>query len=298
MHHKVNFIIATSHNVLTRRNQHLFSLSADVSCGHYKFEVDKDKVDREHIVRAELHIYQALSPVASAAHYHVNIYYLLRAQDLESPLQIAFNNVSSTPGWKIFDITKIAQSWKKQGWVNYGLQVKLTSEDGKTLPCDGVFADVEVTEPLLVVYTHDHGSKFFEGLLKQEEKAIQHVTQQHRRKRSTTIKVTNVGCHRKELKIKRAHLSSDKIHLQFPREFDAGACEGHCKKFELNRQMSYSSVVSLHYMHTIGLQKAPSRCCVPTEFDAVKLMLFYDTTTKQNIFKKNVKVIAKKCGCL
>lgn len=263
--------------------------------------MDKDKVDREEIVHAELHLFQANSSTLPN-HYHVHIFYLLRAKDLESPLQLTFKHMSPTVGWHTFDITPIAESWKQQGWVNHGLLVKLTTKDNQQLPCDGVFAkDTIDTEPSLVVYTHDHDSKFFEGLLKKEEKTI---TKHQRRKRNSNsnddneIKVHNVGCHRKELIVKRESLSSSNIKLLLPIEFDAGACEGHCRRIEHEwSPMSYTSVVSLHYLHTVGLEKAPSRCCVPTSFDNVKMMLFMDTKTEQRIFKKNVPVIAKKCGC-
>lgn len=264
--------------------------------------MDKDKVDREQIVRAELRLFQNNSPVALDHYYHVHIYYLLRAKDLESPLQLEFKHVSSATGWKTFDITKIAKKWKQQRWVNHGLKVKLTTKGGEVLPCDGVFADEKEhtvdTEPSLVVYTHDRDSKFFEGLLKKEEKSLSHITTPQRRKRRT--QVTNVGCHRKKLMIKGQILSSNNIQLLLPHVFDAGACTGHCRRIEQNgpQPMSYASVVSLHYLHTVGLEGAPNRCCVPVSYDHVPLMLFMDRITHQRILKRNVPVIAKQCGCL
>ena len=217
--------------------------------------MDKDKVNREEIVRAELRLYQNNTPVGSTGHYHVHIYYLLRAKDLESPLQISFKHVVATPGWKTFDITPIADSWKQRGWVNHGLQVRLT-KGNEHLPCDGVFSDGKEgtmdTEPSLVVYTHDQDSKFFEGLLKKEEKSISRVTQRQRRKRLT---ISNVGCHRKELIVTRESVSSGSIKLLIPFKFDAGACVGHCRRIEQNepKPLSYASVVSLHYLHTVGI---------------------------------------------
>ena len=281
--------------------EHLF-LPTDADCGFYKFEVHKDKVDREQIVRAELHLFQTNSPVSSG-HYHVHVYYLLRAKDMESPLKLTFKHVSSTPGWKTFDITLIAESWKEQGWVNHGLKVKLTTKGNEVLPCDGVFADGNEdtmdTEPSLVIYTNDQDSKFFEGLLKKEEKS---TTQQQRRKRNSNnagIQVNNVGCHRKELIVKREDLSGHNIKLLLPIKFDAGVCVGHCKRLEQNspHPMSYASVVSLHYLHTVGLDAAPSRCCVPISYDHV-LMMFIDTNTRQRILKKYVPAKVKECGCL
>ena len=259
----------------------------------------KDKVDKEQIVRAELHLLQINSPVPSG-HYRVDIYYILRARDLESPLRITFKHVSSTPGWKTFDITKIAESWKEQGWVNHGLKVKLT-RGSDVLPCDGVFADGREdgmdTEPSLVVYTNDHDSKFFEGLLKKEEKAL---TRSQRRKRNFRgTRVSNVGCHRKKLIVKRESLSGHNINLLLPAEFDAGMCEGHCKKLEQNaaHPMSYASVISLHYLHNGGLDAAPSRCCVPISYNYV-MMMFIDTNTRQTILKKYVPAQVRECGCL
>lgn len=290
-------------------HEHLF-LPTDADCGFYKFEVHKDKVDREQIVRAELHLFQTSSPLPSG-HYHVHIYYLLRAKDMESPLKLTFKHVSSTPGWKTFDITLIAESWKEQGWVNHGLKVKLTTKGNEVLPCDGVFADgrnedTMDTEPSLVIYTNDQDSKFFEGLLKKEEKSI---IQQPRRKRNSQnagtqvnnagTRVNNVGCHRKELRVKREHLSGHNIKLILPLDFDAGVCEGHCKRLEqyAGHPMSYTSVVSLHYLHTVGLEAAPKRCCVPISYDNV-MMMFMDTNTHQRILKKYVPAKVRECGCL
>lgn len=275
-------------------------------CGYYKFEMDKDKVNREEIVRAELRLYQNNTPVGSPSHYHVHVYYLLRAKDLESPLQISFKHVAATPGWKTFDITPIAASWKQQGWVNHGLQVRLTKGD-EHLPCDGVFSNGKEgtidTEPSLVVYTHDHDSKFFEGLLKKEEKSISRVTQQRRRKHSREVTISNVGCHRKQLIVTRESVSSGSIHLLLPFQFDAGVCVGHCRRTEQNepKPMSYASIVSLHYLHTVGINNAPSRCCVPIHYDNIPMMLFVDPVTNQRILKTNVPVKVKKhggCGCL
>lgn len=265
--------------------------------------MDEDKVDQEQIVRAELHLFQKNFPIPSGHHYHVHIYYLIRAQDMESPLQLTFNHVSSARGWKTFDITQIAESWKQNGWVNYGLTVKLTGKGGEVLPCDGVFADEKEdtmdTEPALVVYTHDHDSKFFEGLLKKEEKLLNHVTTQQRRKRRNT-KVENVSCHRKKLIVKKESLSSGNMKLTLPSEFDAGSCEGHCKRIEQSRSgtLSYASVMSLHYLHNGGVEAAPSRCCVPTGYNHIKLMLFVNPITQERILKKNVPVLVRQCGCL
>ena len=275
--------------------EHLF-LSTDADCGFYKFEVHKDKVDREQIVRAELHLLQVNSPVPSG-HYRVDIYYILRAQDLESPLRISFKRVSSTPGWKTFDITRIAESWKEQGWVNHGLKMKLTKGDD-VLSCDGVFADGREdgmdTEPSLVVYTNDQDSKFFEGLLKKEEKAL---TQPQRRKRSAGgTRVSNVGCHREQLMVKSESLSGRNIQLLLPKQFDAGMCVGHCKKLEKNAAhlMSYASVISLHYLHNGGLDAAPSRCCVPISYNSI-VMLFQHT---HQIIIKKLPAQVRECGCL
>lgn len=265
-------------------------------CGYYRFEMAKDKMNREEIVRAELHLFQIGTPV-SKGHYNVHIHYLLRAKDVESPIQLTFKHVVPTLGWKTFDITPIAEKWKQHGWVNHGFKVKLTKGDQK-LPCDGVFSNGRSdTEPSLVVYTHDHDSKFFERLLKKEEKSISRITNQHRRRRAV---VANVSCHRKKLIIKRETLSSNRIKLLIPFQFDAGTCEGHCKRIEQNepRVMSYASVVSIHYLHTGGLRKAPSRCCVPTSYDTIKMVLFMDIVTRQRIFKKDVPIVAKHCGCL
>lgn len=282
----------------------MLALPTDADCGYYKFDVDKDKVDQEQIVRAELHLFQNNSPVASGHHYNVHIYYLLRAKDLESPLHLTFKHITSEHGWKTFDITPIAENWKQQGWVNYGLKIKLTTRADEVLPCDGVFADEKDhttdTEPSLVVYTHDHNSKFFEELLKKEKKTLHHVTPHKQKRRKRNIIIENVGCHRKSLVISRESLSTEHFRLQYPFDFDAGVCVGHCRKTDDNepKSMSYASLVSLHYLNTVGIKAAPTRCCVPVSYNVISAMLFTSTRTDDMIIKKNVPAKAKRCGCV
>ena len=281
----------------------------DIGCGHYKFHIKKHELHEEHVIRAELHLLQ--NSTTLDGHYDVEI---LNRKTHGSPIQLSFNRIDSTPGWKTFDITPIVLNWK-QGLVNHGLQIKLTKE-GKALSCEGVFTEEQnsLEKPSLVVFTHDHRSDSFVNGLK-NERANHIATDQQRTRRnsnssaaknaSTTLEnvsVKNVECHLKEKIIQTESLNTDNIHVLLPKQFNAGECDGYCKKLDpkilqRNTITSHADALALYYHNTEGVKGAPSRCCKATSFKMVP-MVFYDEAVKEMIIKVTVPAEATKCGCL
>jgi len=269
--------------------------STDAACGYYKFDVHKDKTDGEEMVRAELRLLQQKSSTLDS-HYDVHIYYKLGEDSHQSQ---SFKHVDPTPGWKTFDITPIALKWK-QGLINHGIQLKLT-KGGEALSCKGVFAEGEQdpinTEPLLILFTNDHDSKFFKHILKEERKSLKKSPQQQERKRRA-VKVQNVECHLKEMVVTADSISAGDIHVLLPKSFNAGVCEGHCKKLQLSSHTTdHAHLLSLYYRNTLDLNAIPSRCCVPTSYKKIN-MIFYNKASGEHIFKYNVPGQAIGCSCL
>jgi len=271
--------------------------STDATCGFYKFDVHNDG---EAIVRAELRLLQKTSSTLDG-HYNVYIYYLLDENSHESPLQLSFKHIDSTPGWKTFDITPLALNWK-QGLVNYGLQLKLTKGE-KALSCEGIFSEGEQdpinTEPLLILYANDHESTFFKHVLKEERESLKnnHVTNQQQKRKRSAPKVQNIACHLKEMKVTADSLSAGSIQVLLPKHFNAGICEGHCKKLQLSPHTDHAHILSLHYFNTLDLRAIPSRCCVPTKYKKIH-MIFYDQTSGKTTLKTDVPAQATECKCL
>ena len=260
----------------------------------------KDKTDGEQIVRAELRLLQK-NLTTLDGHYNVDIYYLLNESSHQSPLRFSFKHIDSTPGWKTFDITPIVLSWK-QGLVNHGLQLRLT-RDEQILSCEGVFSQGEQdpvnTEPLLIVYTNDHGSKFFKHMLKEERRSLDenHARTQPQGRNQRAVKVQNVGCHRKEMILTADSLSAGDVHVLLPKSFDAGVCEGHCKKLQLSPHTDHAHLLSLYYRNNVDLTEVPSKCCVPTSYKSIN-MVFYNATSNEHIIKQNVLAQVNECNCL
>ena len=282
------FVLISNDNIVT-----------DAMCGHYKFDVRKDKTDGEEIVRAELRLLQKKS-TALGGHYNVDIYYLFNESSHQSPLQFTFKHIDSTPGWKTFDITPIVLSWK-QGLVNHGLQLRLT-KGKQMLSCEGVFSQGEEdstnTEPLLIVFTNDHDSTFFKHMLKEDRKSFKsHGTIQPKERKRSAAQVQNVGCHLKEMVVTADSLSAGNMHVLLPNSFDAGVCEGHCTKLQLSPHTDHAHILSLHYRNTLNLSAIPSRCCVPTSYKKIN-MIFYDTANDEHIIKQDVPAQATECNCL
>ena len=201
------------------------------------------------------------------------------------------------PGWKTFDITPIVLNWKL-GLVNHGLQIRLT-KGKEVLSCEGVFSQGEQdsvnTEPLLVVFTNDHDSKFFKHMLKEERKSSKsHTTIQRKR---SAVRVQNVGCHRKEMMVTAASLSAGDVSVLLPKNFDAGVCEGHCTKLQLSPHTDHAHILSIHYRNTLDLSAIPSRCCVPTSYKKIN-MVFYNKASGEHIIKQDVPAQATGCDCL
>ena len=234
-------------------------------------------------------------------HYNVDIYYLLNESSHQSPLHFSFKHIDSTPGWKTFDITPIVLSWK-QGLVNHGLQLRLT-RGKQILSCEGVFSQGEQdpmnTEPLLIVYINDHDSEFFKHMLKEERKSLNEnpARTQPQDRKQRDVKVQNVGCYRKEMMVTAESLSVGDVRLLLPKSFDAGVCEGHCKKIQISSHTDHSHILSLHYYNTLDLSAIPSRCCVPTSYKKMN-MIFYNQANDEHILKQNVPVQATGCDCL
>jgi len=243
-----------------------------------------------------LHLLQKIS--IPGDHYDVNIYYLLNDNNTNSPLKLIFKHTDSRPGWKTFDVTPIAKSWK-QGWVNYGLKVTLT-KGRQQLSCKGVYSSGEQynildTEPLLVVFTHHHNKNFFSELLKGKKV---HGTRHEKVKRQSQIvtQTSNVACHLRKVEVSNTAISTDNMHLLIPRVFDIGVCVGHCPRLPVKSLTDYASILSLHYYQTRGHAKVPKRCCVPTDFEDIQ-MIFYNDLTKENILT-SVPAKATTCSCL
>ena len=271
----------------------------------------KHELDGEDVIRAELRLLQKSSTTLDN-HYDVEIYSMLHKKTHESPLQLSFKTIDSTPGWKTFDITPLVLKWK-QGSPNHGLQIKLT-KDGKMLSCKGVFTEEQDSQeqPSLVVFTHDHSPDSFINKIK-KEKASHTVTHQKRRTRNsdnsdatnvsaTTIPIVNAKCHLKQMTVQSEHLSTGSMHVLLPKQLDAGICDGHCTKFDpeslqRNTITSHADVLSLYYHNTAGIQEAPSRCCKATSFETVH-MAFYDETAMESIIKTTVPAKATACSCL
>lgn len=256
----------------------------------------KTDLDGEKIVYAELRLLQKIS--IPGDYYEVNIHYLLNNIGTSSPLKLTFKRTDSSPGWKTFDVTPIADHWK-QGWANYGLRVMLT-KDNKQLSCEGVYSlgeqnNILDTEPLLVVFGRHHNHKFFSKLLK--SKILQNTKHKKvKRQNSSTIKPSNVACHLQKLEVNNTAISVHNMHLWFPKSFDVGVCAGHCTRLSVKSYRDYASILSLHYYQTAGHNKAPKRCCVPTDFEDIQ-MLFYNDLIQEYIFI-NAPIKATACSCL
>ena len=268
----------------------------DASCGYYKFDVHQDTIDGE-LVRAELHLLQKKSTTLGG-HYNVDIYYLLNETSHQSPLKFTFKHIDSTPGWKTFDITPIVLNWKL-GLVNHGLQLRL-SKGKQILSCEGIFSqgeeDLMNTEPLLIVYTNDHDSMFFKRMLKEKRKSLKSYPTTQPQERNRIARNTANGCHRAPLTVIAENLGTDDVVVLIPSSFDAGVCEGHCAKIQLTsaEEPDHAHVLSLHYSSTLALSDIPSRCCVPTSYNKVNMLM----RTSNGLIQKYVPVQANGCGCL
>ncbi|XP_065911788.1 bone morphogenetic protein 2-like isoform X2 [Dysidea avara] len=297
----VNFLKRSSHppgdhkdtatTIRSYKNQ-----AKSASCGYYKFGMDKANIDEEEILHAELRLLQKIS--IPGDYYEVNIFYLLNNNSTDSPLKLTFKYTDSSPGWKTFDVTPIAKSWK-QGWVNYGLKVTL-NEGKRQLSCEGVYSSGEQnnildTEPLLVMFTRHHNNKFRSKLLKDKRF---HNTAHERVKRENQfpIQTSHVACHLQKMDVSNTAVSANNMYLLLPRLFDVGVCVGHCPRLPVESLTDHASILSLHYYQTRGHAKVPKRCCVPTDFEDI-LMLFYNDLTQENIFI-SAPAKATTCSCL
>ena len=265
-------------------------------CGFYKFDVEKQEIEGEEIIHAELRLLQKAT--LQTDHYDVNIYYILREKDLESPLKLTFKHIDATPGWKTFDITPIAQGWK-QGWVNHGIQIKLTAGHHHHLSCDGVFykgeEDEKDTEPLLVVFTHDYDSKFLGEVLKGNKHSTTHITTQPQRRRREVVTI-HKSCDLETFMVDREALSNGDLKLILPNKpFNIGMCGGHCARLQTKPTTDHAMLTSLQYFHSN--QEAVKRCCVPTEHKLIS-MIFINVKTEVITYKFYTTAKATKCSCL
>ena len=274
----------------------------DAACGFYKFDVHKDETDGEEIVKAELHLLQKKIETLSDGHYDVDIYCLHNKSSHQSPLQFSFKNIDSTPGWKTFDITPLVLSWKL-GLINHGLQIRLT-KGKQMLSCEEAFSQGEEdsmnTEPFLIVFSNDYDSTFFKHMLKAARNSLKShntTTVQPQEKKRNAAKVQNIGCHRKEMIVTADSLSTDDIRLLFPKSFDAGVCEGHCKKLQPSPRTDHAHILSLYYRNNVDLSEVPSKCCVPVSYKKINI-IFYNATKGEPIIKQNVLAQANECDCL
>ena len=258
--------------------------------------MEKQEIEGEEIIQAELRLLQKAT--LQTDHYDVNIYYILREKDLESPLKLTFKHIDATPGWKTFDITPIAQGWK-QGWVNHGIQIKLTAGHHHHLSCDGVFykgeEDEKDTEPLLVVFTHDYDSKFLGEVLKENKHSTTHIPTQPQRRRREVVTI-HKSCDLETFMVDHEALSNGDLKLFYPdKPFNIGMCGGHCARLQTKPATDHAMITSLQYFHSN--QEAVKRCCVPIEYEPIN-MIYYNSKNKEYTVTKYSTAKATKCGCL
>lgn len=242
--------------------------------------------------------------LTSDGHYNAEIYHLLNNKAHQSLLKLNFTHIDSIPGWKTFDITPIVLDWK-QGFPNHGLQIRLT-KDGKLLPCEGMLTKNEedtAEQPSLTVFTHDHSSELLMGKLRASDVAAQQMRRRRNSKNtnSTAIPIKNADCHLKEMVVKAESLRLGSLHVLLPKQFNAGKCEGYCQKLDTkslqkNTITSHADILSIYYRNTVGIQKAPSRCCKASSFKTIP-MVFYDHSAKENIMAANIPAQVTKCSC-
>jgi len=259
--------------------------------------MDKANIAEEEMLHAELHLLQKMS--IPGHHYEVNIYYLLNENNTDSPLKLTFKHTDTSPGWKTFDVTPIAENWK-QGWVNYGLKVILT-KGKEQLSCEGVYSlgeDTNVldTEPLLVVFTLDHNKNNFLSKFLKSKKIHNKKHEQVKRQNYVPIETSNVACHLQKIEVSNTEISAGNMHLLIPNLFNIGVCVGHCPRLPVESLSDYASILSLHYYNTRVHDEIPKRCCVPTDFEDIQ-MLFYNELIQENIFI-SVPATATTCNCL
>jgi len=274
----------------------MYIYNTDASCEYLKFGMDKANIVGEEMLHAELRLLQKIS--LPGHHYEVNIHYLLNENNTDSPLKLTFKHTDTSPGWKIFDVTTIAENWK-QGWVNYGLKITL-AKGKEQLSCEGVYSSGEQnnvldTEPLLVVFTRGYNNNFLSRFLIGKKFHVK-KHEQTKRENHVPIQTSNVACHLQKMEVSNAAISADNIHLLIPRLFDIGVCVGHCPRLSVESLSDYASILSLHYYHTKGYDNTPKRCCIPTNFEDIQ-MLFYNEAMQENIFI-SVPVKATSCNCL
>jgi len=137
-------------------------------------------------------------------------------------------------------------------------------------------------------------------MLKEERKSLKShnatTTQPQERKRNAG-NVQNVGCHRKKFVVTADSLSTGDIHLFLPKSFDAGVCEGHCKKLQPSPRTDHAHILSLYYRNNVDLSEVPSKCCVPVSYKKINL-LFYNAAKGEHIIKPNMLAQADECDCL
>ena len=247
----------------------------------------KDTTDGEQIVQAELRLLQTNSPTLNGD-YNVDIYYLL-SENHWSPLPISFKHIDSTPGWKTFDITPFVIKWK-QGLVNHGLQVRLT-KNKEILSCEGVFSEGEEdpmnTEPLLIVYASDHNTP---------TTSLKRDTTPQQQEMNSSVDVP-YGCHRKEMVVKIDSLKINGVQVVQPTSVDIGVCDGDCSFLQGN-QLDYANILDLHYRNTEGsaITAIPSRCCVPTSFRRLPMMIYDERSRRFSL--KSAAIVVGKCTCM
>lgn len=249
--------------------------------------------NKEQMVRAELHLLQKKSPTPDS-HYNGNIHYRMDKSHKSLP-KLTFERISSTPGWKTFDITPMVAKWE-EGMVNQGIQLTIT-KGKETLSCEGVFSEAEQDpvddEPLLIVFTKSHDSNNIS-----EEVIATH--QQQETKRSST---QNDECSRKKMVITADTLTNTLVKVLLPKSFDAGVCEGQCTPPPTTsslQHVTHAHFVYSHYYNTGESSGIPSRCCVPTSYKKITMLFYiYNVADKaSSLVIKQVPAIAASCTCL
>ena len=236
--------------------------------------------DGDQVVQAELRLLQIKSPTLDG-YYNVDIYYLLNETHW-SPIPISYDYIDSTPGWKIFDITPIANNWK-QGLVNHhGIQLKFTDMAKETLPCEGIFStgedDPVNSEPLLIVYANDYSNTPQKSLRKRDI-----ITDE-------IVGDTLSCCRRKKFVVPFSDLFS---HVLLPKSVDIGICEGQCTSASLGN-LSYSKILDQYYHSTEG-SAIPEKCCVPASFRDLTILALHGT--RKTLFISKLPISVTSCTC-
>ncbi|XP_017886031.2 protein 60A-like [Ceratina calcarata] len=274
------------------------------------FDVSEISI-REHIIAAELRLYQSLSKGVELRKAYIIAIYIVAQMKYENRKKLYIDSTSTMTdksGWIILNVTQALEYWVKHPKKNRGLYLAVYRDDytGRVIRPDDIgivgVSGVSDKQPFMVGFFKSSDIHRKYGTLSKQKRDIKFQNDY-----TNSINIKDNPFVNLVMKKQRKNICSiRKLYISFkelqwenwiiaPDGYDAYYCSGECT-FPMNTHMNATNhAIVQTLVHLVKPYEVPKPCCVPTKLSPISVVYFLDESNI--VLKKYKNMVIDSCGC-